>query len=160
MDDRTKTVDSTEGGFESPPAAHFDEVANANAKPVQPIPTSGVAVWIQRAQYARQLFTARTKALALALVGGLAIGALGHTMLVKEASSLPDATPVVQQSNADTTATQNATNDTGLNYKSPGAQVSAMTVQSAGQASSGIRRHRNRSPLQHGQRAYRVAVIR
>jgi hypothetical protein len=161
MDDSKNLVDSTEEGFESPPPARFfDEIASANAKPVQPIPTNRFAGWIQRAHDARQMLTARTKALALVLVGGLAIGTLGGTLLVKNGSSSPDPAPAVQESSAETTALPNATNEADQNGEThAAAQVSVMASESAGRSSK-MRHRRIRVPVQRSQQAYRVGVIR
>ena len=164
IDDRKNVVDLSEADLESPQVVRFDETASANAKQVQPIPKSGVAGWIQRTQYARQLLTRRSKALALAMVGGFAIGALGHTMLAKEGNSLPDASPVVQQSNSETTNAQEVSIDSSreaaVNDEIPPTRVSAMALQSAGRASSGTRNARVRAPTQRYPKAYRIAVIR
>lgn len=158
MDDIKNAVDSTEAEFESPPPAYFDETASANAQPVRPIPTSRVSVWVQRAQNARQMLTARTKAVALVLIGGLAIGTLGGTMLVKQSSSQDSA--LVQESTAKTSAPRAAPGDPAPNDETSAVEASAMALQSAGQTSRRIRRHRNRPPVQRGQQAYRVGVIR
>ena len=152
-------VDSTEAQFE-PSLVRFDEVASANAKPVQPIPTSRVSDWIQRAHHARQMLTPRTKALALVLVGGLAIGTLGETLLVKEGNSTYDESPPAQESTSDITAAKDATKGTGLNEAVLDAHASAVALQTAGQNPSRIRNRRIRPPVQRIQRAYRVAVIR
>ena len=159
IDDSKNSVDSIGAKFEFPPPARFDERANANARPVRPIPTSGVSVWIQRANYTRQMLTARTKALALVLVAGLAIGTFGGTILVRRGSSSADSAPL-QESTAETTAAQAATRDPAPNDERSAVQASAMALQSAGQTSSQIRRHRNRPPVQRGQQAYRVGVIK
>jgi hypothetical protein len=160
IDYNENSIESTEAEFEFPPPARFDEIASENAKPVQPIPTSGVAVWIQGAHYARQMLTRRTKALALVLSGGLAIGTLGGTMLVKERSSSPDAAPTVEESIAETTAAQEGTKNSGLNEGTPAAEAGAMPLQGARQTSSRIRHRRIDAPVQRAQRAYRVGVIR
>lgn len=158
MDVRKNSVNSTEVGFESPPGL-FDEIASANAQPVRPIPISRVSVWIQRAHDTahdtRQMLTTRTKALALVLVGGLAIGTLGGTMLVKQRFS-PDAAPVLHEPAAETTTAQAAPGDPSPNVEPSAEEASAMALQSAAR----IRRHRHRLPVQRSQEAYRVDVIR
>lgn len=160
IDYNENSIEPTEAEFEFPPPARFDEIASENAKPVQPIPTSGVAVWIQHAHYARQMLTHRTKASALVLIGGLAIGTLGGTMLVKERSSSPDAAPTVQESIAEKTAAQEATKNSGLNDATSAAEAAAMPLLGARQTSSRIRHRRIDPPGQRGRRAYRVGVIR
>jgi hypothetical protein len=159
MKNSKNSVDSSGAGFDFLPAARFDEVASANAQPVQPIPTSRVSFWIQRAHDAREMLTARTKAVALVLIGGLAIGTLGGTMLVKQTSS-PDATPTVQASTAETKAPPQASGDIASKDEPSAVEASAIALKSAGQTSSRVRRHRKRPPIQHGQQAYRVDVIR
>jgi hypothetical protein len=162
MNDSKNSVGSPEVGFEFPPPGLFDEIASAKAQPVRPIPTSRVSVWIQRAHDTahdtRQMLTTRTKALALVLVGGLAIGTLGGTMLVKQRFS-PDAAPVVQESAAETTTAQAAPGDPSPNTEPSAEEASAMALQSVTKTSSRIRRHRHRLPVQRSQ-AYRVDVIR
>ena len=159
IDDSKNSVDSIGAKLECPPPARFDERASENAQPVRPISTSGVSVWIQRANYTPKMLTAQTKALALVLVGGLAIGTLGGTMLVQRGSSSAGSAPL-QESTAETTAAQAANRDPGPNDERSAVQASAMALQSAGQTSSRIRRHRNRPPVQRGQQAYRVGVIK
>ena len=159
MDDIKNSVDSAEAGLESPPPGLFDEIASANAQPVRPIPATRGSVWIQRAHEARQMLTTRTKAVALVLVGGFAIGTLGGTMLVKDRRSSAAAVPAGQESTAEPTAAQDATNS-GANDETGAVQASAMAVQSVGQTSSRTRRHRHRPPVQRSQEAYRVDVIR
>ena len=164
MDDRMNTLDSTEAEIESPPAVRFDEVASANAKPVQPIPIGGVAVWIQRAHerahYARQMFTGRTKALALVLVGGLAIGTLGGTILVKQQASSTDAPATVEQSVPETTATQDAIEVPLSSEETVALDAAAIALQRASQTSSRSRRRRALPPVQRAPKAYRVGVIK
>jgi hypothetical protein len=165
IDDSNNSAESTDAEVTSPAPARFDDLASANAKPVLPIPTSGVGVWIQRAHDARQMLTGRTKALALVMVGGLAIGTLGGTILVREGGSSLDAAPVakestaVKASDAETTS-QQATTNTGSNDETSAAQVSAMALQGVAKTSPRPRRRRVPPPVQRGQRAYRVAVIR
>lgn len=162
MDDRMNSLDSTEAEIESPPAVRFDEVASANAKPVQPIATGGVAVWIQRAHerahYARQMLTGRTKALALVLVGGLAIGTLGGTILVKQQASSTDAPAPVEQSVAETT--QEAIEKPLSSEEIVALDAAAIALQRASQTSSRRGRRRALPPVQRAPKAYRVGVIR
>src|SRR6266850_1198389 len=98
IDDTKKSSDFNEAEFDSPPPAFFDEAATAGAQPVEPIPTGGIGAWVRGALNARHLLNVKTKALALVLVGGLALGTLGGTLLVNDASSSSAAPSVDQDS--------------------------------------------------------------
>lgn len=155
IDDR-KGLPSREAEPDFPLPARFDESARANAQPVQPIPQRGVSVWIQRARFARQVLTRRTKGLALVSVSGLAIGTLGGSMLVKERDSSTDAASVIEEPNAEASAAQ----ETELNAGTGDAQVSVLPLRSAGKTTSRVRKRYSRPLAQHGQRSYRAAVVR
>ena len=159
IDDKNDSLNvNEEAELENPPPAHFDESASANAQPVQPIPTQGVAFWMHRTRGARQVLNTRTKRLALVLVAGLTMGALGGTMLVKERNET-DAAPVVQAASEPDPA-PDATTDAGTNDAIGAAQASATVSLGALQAPSRNRRHHTRLRIQRGPQAYRVAVIR
>jgi hypothetical protein len=157
IDDR-QNLSETE--FNSPPPAHFDESASANAQPVEPIPASRAAGWIQRARKAQPLVSLKTRALTLVIVGGLAIGTLGGTMLVNERSSLPNEQPVVQEPTTETTATQDAVKESVSSEEAAALDAAAIALQRADQTSARSRRRRNPAPVKRAPRAYRVAVIR
>ena len=86
---------SEEAEIEYPPPAHFDESATANAQPVQPIPAAGIALWLERARHVRRAISGRTRIVVLAIIAGLAIGALGGAMLLRPSASRADSEPVV-----------------------------------------------------------------
>ena len=155
IDDR-KSLPSTEAESGFPLPARFDESARANAQPVQPLPQRGVSVWIQRARFARQVLKRRTKGLALVSVGGLAIGSLGGTMLVKERHPSTDAASVIEEPNAKTSAVQ----ETELNDGTGDAQMSVLALPSAGKTTSRLRKRHSRPLAPRGQRTYRPTVIR
>ena len=161
IDDRNESVDvSGAAKFELPPPAHFDESACESAQPVQAIHVSRVAGWIQRASDARQALTLRTKTLALVLVGALAIGTLGGTMLLREGKST-DPSTVAEHSNVEPAAPQDAPQESGPDHATRAAQASSiMALQDAVQNPPRIRRERTRPRMQQGPKAYRVAVIR
>src|SRR5436190_7224446 len=161
IDERNDAVNVSEAAeCELPPPAHFDESACASAQPVQPIQVSGVAGWIQRASNARQALTPRTKMLALVLVGALAIGTLGGTMLIRE-DKATDASTMAEHSNVEPAAPQEAPQESGPDHATRAAQASSiMALQDAVQNPPRIRRQRTRSRMQQGPKAYRVAVIR
>lgn len=164
IDDSRDAENATATEFESPPPPHFDESASANAQPVQPIPASVVTVWFQHARSARQMLPVRTKALALVLVGGLAIGALGGTLLVKERKLTTGPAPVVEESAAEASATTDAspdaTEDAVPNEETGAAQPGAIELQGAAQTRSRNRSRRARPQTQRQPQAYRVGVIK
>ena len=161
IDDKNESVDFEEAAeIELPPPAHFDEGACASARPVQPIHVSGVSAWIQRASDARQALTRKTKTSALALVGALAIGTLGGTMLVREGKST-DASTMAEHSTAEPAVSLDAPQESGPDHATRAAQASSiMALQDAVQNPSRIRRQRTRPRMQQSPKAYRVAVIR
>lgn len=154
-----KAVDSTETEPDFPPPAHFDDVASAEAQPVRPIPRKGFSVWLDRANHARMKLNVRPKALALVLVGGLAIGTLGGTMLVKEDSSSHEVAPAEQPVGV-ADPSQDPLEDTVSSDATVALDATANALQRADQTSSRIRHRRSRSSGQRSTRAYRVAVIR
>jgi len=163
IDDRNESVDvSGAAKFELPPPAHFDESACESAQPVQAIHVSRVAGWIQRASNARQTLTPRTKMLALVLVGALAIGTLGGTMLIRSLEDKStDASTMAEHSNVEPAAPQDARQESGPDHATRAAQASSiMALQDAVQNPPRIRRERTRPRMQQGPKAYRVAVIR
>jgi hypothetical protein len=145
-----------EGQFQSPPPARFDDRASANAQPVEPPPKSGPDLWRQRARDFQRKVGVRTKALALVVVGGLAIGAASGAMLAnRHQSSL--ATPVIEQSNVETAATEDPIKETASTGETISAQGATMAMQGTVQPA---RIRRNRSGGRTQPRAYRVAVIK
>ena len=157
MDDTKKSVELNQGEGESLPPAYFDEAATANAQPVQPIPT-GIHDWVQRAGKAAQSLNVRTKALALVLVGGLALGTLGGTLLINHAPSSSLAPPSEPAPIAETTEASVADPQPGTDTATLDAVASA--VRRADRAASGNRRGRTRAQVPTPHRAYRVGVIR
>jgi hypothetical protein len=159
MDDTKKSVELNQAEVESLPPAYFDEAANANAQPVQPIPT-GIHDWVQRAGKAAQSLNVRTKALALVLVGGLAFGTLGGTLLVNHASSSSLAPPIEPEPTAETTEASDPVADPQLGTDAATLDAVASAVRRADRAASGNRRARTRALVSTPHRAYRVGVIR
>ena len=160
IDDTRGSVDFNEAKFETMPPAFFDEAASANAKPVQPIPKGRIRAWVQRARNRRPLVMAKTKALALVLIGGLALGILGGTMLVKVSQWSRDATPANEEEIAETTEAPGAVGNAEPSRETRALDTFATPLQRPGPASSANRRHRVRARVQSANRAYRVAVIR
>ena len=159
IDDTQGFVGLNEGGLDLPPAL-FDEAASANAQPVQPIPAGGPAASVQRTSRVRALLGAKTKAFVLVVVGGLAFGTLGGTMLVREGHSTPDGAQGNQAELAETSAVPDATPEIDSSDATMGLGAFAGALPRADQASSGKRRHRLRPRVQGAPRAYRVTVIR
>src|SRR6266851_10506176 len=95
--DSTHVVD--EPKLDLPPP-RFDEMAVANAQPVQPIRTSRVSAFHDRVAYLRRAVTSRSRALALVVIAGLATGTLVGMAWVKEpqaAAVSPSATHSVSE---------------------------------------------------------------
>jgi hypothetical protein len=155
--DSVKVSDAAESEF--PPPAHFDENACAMAQPVRPIRVSGVAGWLQRASRVQRTLMLRSKAAALVVIGALAIGTLGGTILVKERRST-DAATMAHPSNAAPPSAADATQEVEPSHVILDAQASTTALQNAVNGSVRTRRHHARSRAQHRPRAYRVAVIR
>jgi hypothetical protein len=142
--------------FEYPPPARFDESASANAQPVQPLSTSRVAAWKQRARSARELISSKTVVLVLVVIGGLAIGALGGTLLVRHHTSMTESAPVVEESTLEIPAE----GDSQKPADETRAGLPTTELSNAGRNSARGRNRRTRPNTWHAQRAYRVAVIR
>jgi hypothetical protein len=147
--------------FPVPPPARFDDDASANARPVQPLPASGIGLWTQRLRDARQKFSGRTRGLALVMISGLTIGAASGAMLASRHQALVS-TSVVQQSTDEAAAPEASSQETQATLPTSdmiGAEGSAMAMQSAGKARR-IRRQRFslRAPVQP--RAYRVGILK
>jgi hypothetical protein len=134
-------------------APRFDEQARANAQPVVPIPTSRISVWFQRARSLRPIINARKKALAIAIIAGLSVGALGGTLLVKQQApnSLEDSMAV--SPTGEISATPNLETVTEANY-APTDAMSGVEVK----VKPRRRYRRGRAP--GPPRAYQVDVIR
>jgi hypothetical protein len=154
-DDSNKFVQQTvTEEFEYPPPARFDDSASANAQPVEPLPTSRIVVWKQRVSSARRMISGKTIVLTLVIIGGLAIGAVGGTMLVRQRASLTDSAPVIDAPTTETTT------DSQRPAHEPRAEVSTAELPNALQTNSRFRNRRTpRTTRRTQQRAYRVAVI-
>jgi type IV secretory pathway VirB2 component (pilin) len=128
----------------------FDESAAAGAQPVEPLPKSGLARWIQNMRAG--MFN-RSTALVLVIVAGLAIGALGGMWWGRE-SLLRDASRPLNESVSELpkSAVQN---------EEPNAPMSGVAAwQSSVSNTTRSRRTRSRAQTGSAPRAYRVAVIR
>jgi hypothetical protein len=147
---------SEEAEIEYPPPAHFDESAAANAQPVQPIPT-GIALWVERARSLQHAVSHKTKIVVSAVIGGLAIGALGGAMLVRPNASRADSGPAT---NAERSEVRGATATQTPTVETPAANVAATELPKNTRRISRLRNRPARPTTGHPQRAYRVAVIR
>ena len=151
--DSTHLIDEPEFNLTPP---HFDERATANARPVEPIPTSWVSVFYNRAASLRRAITSRSRALALVVIAGLATGTLVGMAWVKEpeASAVsPSATHSVSE-----LAPADPLNDS--QNQAPRAEADGVTGLQSASPATGIRRGRSRARSSRAARAYRVAVLR
>ncbi len=167
IDEKNNFVDATIGsGFEYPPPAQFDEVAAANAQPVRPLSRSRVTQRIQyaiqgairSAHAARPRFAGKGAALALVVICGLAAGAVAGTLLVTDRRQAADVPAVMERSVVD--ATQDATEEITQDANAHSTLAEVAPVPTVKKSKLRVRTLRNRSPVQRGRKAYRVAVIR
>ena len=153
IDDSNGYLDSSDTQLELPPP-RFDEHASASAQPVEPIPAQPRAISARRSYPALATVQIKRKAFALLLLAGMAIGALGGTLLVKErrAGSETAAVPnTVQGVTADVEGRE-PTNENldGL----------ANALQDSRKRDSRIRSRHSRHQRLNLSQAYRVGVIR
>lgn len=131
----------------------FDETARARARPVQPLVNSQTSTWIQRARSLTQALNARTRALALVVIAGLSVGALGGTLLVKQSAPIGNEFSVADPSDGATAGeAPDVSDETHLISAEAGVSGSDQTRRRGSR-----RQHR---PAQQPRRAYRVAVIK
>jgi hypothetical protein len=139
------------GEVEYPPPARFDENASANARPVEPIPTNQPGAWFGHSAWLA--FRSKANALALGLVGALAIGTAGGAFLVKHHPASNANSPVMSEPAGGVSATQVP----DFTITSPAG--TAVSSQSAGQIKPGTRQSRRRLAARRP-RARLVAVIK
>lgn len=130
----------------------FDETARARARPVQPLVTTQTSSWVQRARSLTQAINARTRALALVVIAGLSVGALGGTLLVKQRPISNEFSVADPSDGASAAEARNVSDETHLIFAEAGVSGSDQTQK------RGSRRHYR--PARQPRRAYRVAVIK
>lgn len=92
IDNRNNTVHLQKHEEYQLAAPRFDERACANAQPVLPIPSGRISALVQRLRRVRPVINAKTRAFAIVVIAGLAVGALGGTIFVnQQATSLDEA---------------------------------------------------------------------
>lgn len=154
-DTKTFVTVSDEEQVDLPPP-RFDGDASANAQPVQPLPISGPARWMQRARDAQRKLGATWKSVALVALAGLVIGAASGAMLAKRHPSSLLPTAVSEEAIVETGDTENTIKEASSTPEATGIG-DAMAVQ---RETTRIRRHRPALRARREPRAYRVAVLK
>jgi hypothetical protein len=139
----------------SPP--QFDEIASANAQPVQPIRWARVSAW---SNYACSLWRAsakRSRTLAAVVILGLATGTLGGMAWVRHSQATTES-PAMNESVSELPGAASQEEQPAA------AVIGGSDLQSTGSMTAGpttqIHRSRTRGRSSRVPRAYRVAVIR
>lgn len=164
IDENNNFVNSpADSDFEQPPPAHFDEVAAANAQPVQPLSRNRAAQRIQMAlrsaRSARPMFAGIGAALALVVICGLAAGAVAGIMLMTERQHA-DTPAAAEESAVEVDAAQDATKEMTQNADARPVLAEVALPATVKKSKLRVRTLHGRSRGQHGRKAYRVAVIR
>ncbi|MDQ1707393.1 MAG: hypothetical protein QOJ88_604 [Pyrinomonadaceae bacterium] len=148
--------DATSPALELAPP-RFDEVASAKAQPVKPLPARGFGVSFPRTHSVLAPLKIRNKAMALLLVAGMAMGALGGTLLVRQRQSGSEA-PALSE-----TAARTGTLEAGVDGSRGGESLDALAnaLQNSAKRTSEMRsRQGRRHRVQSQPQAYRVGVIK
>jgi hypothetical protein len=138
----------------SPP--QFDEIASANAQPVQPIRPARVAAWSEYASSLYRAIAKRSRTLAVVVIAGLATGTLSgmawhHSQVTSESPAMNESVSELPGSASQDEQTATAAIG-GSDLHSTGSMINGPTTR--------IHRSRTRGRLNPAPRAYRVAVIR
>ncbi|MEK6281796.1 MAG: hypothetical protein AABN95_15690 [Acidobacteriota bacterium] len=156
MTDDRNSVEFNQPQDPSLPTPLFDANASASAQPVEPIRRSRISILRQKVGSLRSSMSSQSRALALVIIVGLTIGALGGLVLVNLARNSQQPAVLVAPSNdsapeiRDAEAQKLDTFAAGLTGRS--VQPSAPVITRTGKARTRWRTNRPR--------AYRVAVIR
>ena len=156
IDDRNDSTHLVDEPKLNLPPPRFDERTAANAQPVQPIRTSRVSAFYNRAASLRRAVTSRSRALALVVIAGLATGTLVGMAWVKE----PEATAVSPAATHSVSELAPADPLNDSQNQEPRAEGFGVTDWQSASSATGIRKGRSRARSSRAVRAYRVAVLR